>query len=308
LAETETVLITGGAGFVGSAVAREALARGRRVVVLDDLSFGRAALLPEHAALTLVRGDVRDPATTRRLLRIHEPHAVIHLAAIHFIPYCNAHPVEAMDVNVNGTRAVLAACRERPPRRLVFASTAAVYPAEGGPFTEEVPAAPLDVYGYTKLMGEDLCRLFSLETGVPTRIARLFNVFGPADTNAHLIPDLETQARAGTTIRLGNLDPIRDYVHVSDVAAALLTLLDRSTAGVETFNVGSGEGRSVRQVVAAFEAALGRPLVVEQEEARVRKVERLSLVASTARLRADSPWRPRVSFEAGVRDLVSSWS
>jgi UDP-glucose 4-epimerase len=307
LAERETILITGGAGFVGSNLTKAALSRGHRVVVLDDLSFGRESLLPAHPALTLAKGDVRDPKATSTLLAAHRPQWVVHLAALHFIPYCNAHPVEAMDVNANGTRAVLLACRENPPGRLAFSSTAAVYPAQGDPFDEGVTPAPLDVYGYTKLMGEDLCRLFHLETGVPTSVARLFNVFGPADTNAHLIPDLAAQAVPGHTVRLGNLDPVRDYVHVSDVAAAFLALLDRGAPGYETFNVGSGEGRSVRQVVKAFEAALGRSLVLEQEEARVRKVERQSLVSSTARLRAATEWRPRVTFEAGIRDLVSSW-
>jgi len=181
-----------------------------------------------------------------------------------------------------------------------------VYPAEGGPFAEDSPTGPLDVYGYTKLMGEDLCRLFALESGVSTKVARLFNVFGPKDTNAHLIPDLAGQLPSRTSVRLGNLDPVRDYVHVTDVASALAALLDRPGEDHETFNVGSAEGRSVREVVSAFAAALGREIAVEEDPARVRKVERASLVADTSWLREATGWRPVTSFEAGIRDLVSS--
>jgi len=304
--ESETVLVTGGAGFIGSVLCRALLARGARVVAYDNVSRGRRELLPVHPQCLLVEGDIRDGARLRALLREHAPRVVCHLAALHFIPYCNAHPWEAVEVNVNGTRALLAACRETRPQRLLFASTAAVYPAEGSPFAEEHPAGPLDVYGSTKLMGEELSRLFFLETGVPTVIARFFNAFGPSDTNPHLIPDMLEQLQGGgDTLRLGNLEPVRDYVHVEDLVDAVAALATHHGDGCQVVNVGSGEGRSVRDVVSAFEAACARPLRVVQDSAKVRKVERSALVADVGKLRRETGWEPRISFAEGIRRLVA---
>ena len=301
---TETVLVTGGAGFIGSALCRALVARGTRVVAYDNLRFGRPELLPPDPRCVLVPGDVRDGAAFRRVLHDTAPRAVCHLAALHFIPYCDAHPEEAMDVNVNGTRQVLDACRLARPEILLFASTAAVYPAEDGPFREEDAPGPIDIYGTTKLMGEELARRFAAEAAVPTVIARLFNAFGPRDTNPHLIPDVLAQLGKGDSVRLGNLEPVRDYVHLEDLAAALVTLLEADHESCSVFNVGSGEGRSVREVLAAFEAALGRPLSVVQDPGRVRKVERPRLVADTGKLR-ETGWRPQVGFQEGIRRLAA---
>jgi len=301
---TETVLVTGGAGFIGSALCRALVARGSRVFAYDNLRFGRRDLLPADPRCVLVEGDVRDAGALRRVLRDTAPQAVCHLAAIHFIPYCIAHPDEAMDVNVNGTRQVLEACREVRPARLLFASTAAVYPAEDGPFTEEHAPGPIDIYGTSKLEGEELVRRFAAETATPTVIARLFNAFGPRDTNPHLIPDVLAQLGQGDTVRLGNLEPVRDYVHLEDLAAALVALLEAADESCSIFNVGSGEGRSVREVLAAFEAALGRPLSVVQDPDRLRKVERPRLVADTGKLR-ETGWQPRVGFQEGIRRLAA---
>jgi UDP-glucose 4-epimerase len=300
-------LVTGGAGFIGSVLCRRLLEEGREVVAYDNLSYGREGLLPPaHSRLRLVRGDVRDGAALASLLREHRPEAVFHLAALHFIPYCNAHPAEALDVNLGGTRALLRACREQPPRVLVFASTAAVYPREGSPFREDIPLAPLDVYGHSKASGEDLVRLFGAETGIAVAAARLFNAFGPGDTNPHLVPEVVQQLRATRehpSLRLGNLEPVRDYVHVRDTAAALHALAS-AASGVEVWNVGSGEGRSVRQVVDAFAAALGTAIPIDIDPERVRTVDRPELVADSTKLRARTGWAPRVAFEDGLRELV----
>ncbi len=301
---TETVLVTGGAGFIGSALCRALVARGTRVVAYDNLRFGRPDLLPADPRCVLVEGDVRDAVALRRALRDTAPQAVCHLAAIHFIPYCIAHPDEATDVNVNGTRQVLEACREVRPARLLFASTPAVYPAEEGPFTEEHTPGPIDIYGATKLEGERLVRRFAAETAIPTVIARLFNAFGPRDTNPHLIPDVLAQLGEGDTVRLGNLEPVRDYVHLEDLAAALVALLEAADEVCSVFNVGSGEGHSVREVLSAFEAAIGRPLSVVQDPRLVRKVERLRLVADTGKLR-ETGWRPQVGFQEGIQRLAA---
>jgi UDP-glucose 4-epimerase len=301
-----TALVTGGAGFIGSVLCRRLLDEGRDVVAFDNLSYGREDLLgPAHPRLRLVRGDLRDRDVVHAVMRERNPDVVFHLGALHFIPYCNAHPAEALDVNLTGTRALLAGCRERPPRALVFASSAAVYPVEGSPFDEERLPGPVDVYGHTKLSGEELVRLFGAQTGVAVAVARLFNAFGPGDTNPHLVPEIVQQLRSGArTLCLGNLEPVRDYVHVSDVAAALHDLSE-AAEGTEVWNVGSGRGHSVRDVVGAFAEALGQPLEITQDPSRVRPVERRELVADTRKLRSRTGWAPRVGLAEGLRGILA---
>lgn len=305
MARPEAVLVTGGAGFVGSALCRTLAAAGARVVVYDSLRYGADRLRGLHGC-ELVEGDVRDASALARVLEAAGPCLVYHLAALHFIPYCEAHPEEARDVNVGGTRALLAACAAARPARVVLASSGAVYPAQGSPFGEDARPGPLDVYGATKLEAEEELRRFGRDAGVATVAARLFNVFGPGETNPHLIPDILAQVEAGHSVRLGNLEPVRDYVHVDDVASALAALGEVPAAGTAVYNVGAGQGRSVRQVMAAIAAAVPRPLEVASVSERSRRNERAALVADVTRIRRDTAWSPRVAFEDGIRDLVAA--
>ena len=302
----EAVLVTGGAGFIGSALSQALVDRGRSVVVFDDLSFGRAEFVPvANGRCRLVRADLRDAEQVAEVVREVRPRQVYHLGAIHFIPYCNAHPEDTLEINVNGTRNLLAACRQTPPDLMLLASTAAVYPVDLSPCRESDPTGPIDVYGRTKLMAEDLCRAFHEETGVPTRLARFFNAFGPRETNPHLIPEILTQlGTGGDVLRLGNLEPVRDYVHVRDLVAGVLAMADAARAGIDVFYVGSGRGVTVSEVVAVFEAALGRKLRVEQDPARLRAVERPALVSDNGKLSRATGWAPRVALETGIAELV----
>lgn len=300
----EKVLVTGGVGFIGSALCRALLGRGHEVTVLDDLSVGSPERLP--AGGRLVRGDVCDAAAVERLLRALRPRRVFHLAALHYIPHCNARPVDTLAINVGGTRVLLEACRREPPASVFVASTAAVYPPAGGPFREETPVGPIDMYGHSKAMDEDLARLFQRETGVRTVVGRLFNVFGPNDPNPHLIPAILAQVLSGRhALELGNLDPVRDYVHLDDVVAGILAADGGAAAELAVYNIGSGRGHSVREVVAAMEEAVGHPLRVVQTADRLREIERPQLVADVTKLSQETGWRPRVDFARGMAALLA---
>lgn len=297
------VLVTGGLGFVGAATVERLLDRGATVRVLDDASNAAPDRLPGGA--TLARLDVRSEAAADEV-RSYAPTDLVHLAAIHYIPECNRDPERTFEVNVMGTRRLLGAARDVDAlERVVFASTAAVYPPTSAPLDESTPPGPMDVYGRTKLVGEDLCRLYHADAGDDTTVARVFNVFGPGETNAHLVPAIVDQVAAGgTTVSLGNLEPRRDFVHVRDVARAIEAMLD-GPGGYRTYNVGSGEARSVRAVAAAVGRALGTDLDVVQDEARVRESDRPHLEAATDRIRAELGWEPTVGFVEGLREVLA---
>jgi UDP-glucose 4-epimerase len=299
---SQRILVTGGAGFIGSHLVELLVSAGARVSVIDDLSRGRREWL--HAESELHEIDLCDADAVCRA--IASPDVVVHLAALHFIPAVDGAPQLAWDVNVNATRVLVDALAVRPPELLVFASTAAVYPDRAGPIDETCPAEPVDLYGRTKLEGERLVADLRAKTGTRTRVARIFNVIGRRETNAHVLPELVAQLRQGrTVVRLGNLDSRRDYTDVRDVADALRRLLDVDGDAPVTFNVGSGRSVSVAELVSVCEQVLGRTVEIKSDEERRRTNDRAELVADARLLRATTEWEPSRTLRETLADLLT---
>ena len=172
------ILITGGAGFIGSAIVPKLQSENHDVFVFDNLSFGNREFInvaDDHFFL----GDIRDTITVSNAIQTINPEIIIHLAAVHFIPYCNEHPFESSDINIRGTMNVLEAAKSlKNLTKIVFASTAAVYPISKNAVAETDEVRPLDIYGLSKLAGEQLLQKFQLQTGIDTICCRFFNAFG----------------------------------------------------------------------------------------------------------------------------------
>lgn len=303
MAEMKRICITGGAGFIGSALFNHFSQAGHEVFVIDDLSFGSRKFI-DVADSHFFELDILDKPNLQAAFEDIRADWVLHLAAVHFIPWCNAHPEEATKINVQGTENVLDAIARVLPEKFLFASTAAVYPILDSAISEEVEPNPLDVYGRSKLQGEKLCAEFFKQTDATTIACRFFNAFGPNETNPHLIPEIQKQINGGArTINLGNLEPKRDFIHTYDMARAVDALMHK-VEGFEVFNLGRGEEYAVTAVVEAFERQLGEPIQIEQEEARIRKVERLHLLADVSKLKAATGWEPRWSLDDGIRTLI----
>lgn len=302
------ILITGGAGFIGSAVVPALLKENHDVYVLDNLSFGNREFIDIPDSRFFL-ADIRNAEDVDGIIPELDPDMVVHLAAIHFIPYCNQHPFEAADTNIRGTMNVLNACRRTASlKKLFFASTAAVYPISDVPVSETHVLHPLDIYGLSKLTGESLCKEFHLDTGIDTVVCRFFNAFGPNETNPHLIPEIEKQLKEGLrTIRLGNLTPKRDFIHTFDMASAVTRLLNLDGVGFDIFNLGRGIEYSVVEIVEAFSRQLKEEIRIEVDPARVRKVERQHLLADVSKLKENAGWEPVWGIDEGIRDLVNNW-
>ncbi len=301
-------LVTGGAGFIGSAVVPALAREGHEVFVLDNLSFGNRDFIDiddDHFFLT----DIRNGDEVDELMKRVSPDVLVHLAAIHFIPYCNQHPFEASDINIRGTINVINAAKGVSSlTKFFFASTAAVYPISDEAVSEVHQVKPLDIYGLSKLTGEHLCKEFHLETGIDTIVCRFFNAFGPNETNPHLIPEIERQLRSGLrSIKLGNLTPKRDFIHTHDMASAVRILVSLENSKFDVYNLGRGIEYSVVEIVEAFERQLGEKITIEVDPARVRKVEREHLLADVMKLRSTG-WEPKWGIDDGIKNLVESWS
>jgi UDP-glucose 4-epimerase len=303
----QRILVTGGAGFIGSAVIRQLLQSGNEIFVIDNLSFGNRAFIPieDHH---FFHADILDREQMLALTARINPHVIIHLAAIHFIPYCNLHPFLSSDINIRGTIHMLeAASKATALKKFFFASTAAVYPIVDDAISEDHTPAPMDIYGLSKLAGEHLCKKFHLESGLPVIVCRFFNAFGPNETNPHLIPEIEKQIKQGDrTIRLGNLTPKRDFIHTYDMANAVESLINKVEAGYHVFNLGRGIEYAVTDIVASFERALGENIHIEVDPERVRKVERMHLLADVTKLKEYTGWQAQWDIDQGITTLLKS--
>jgi UDP-glucose 4-epimerase len=299
-------LVTGGCGFIGAALTQRLVKNGCNVMVLDDLRLGSTANLSKatRTQVELWIADLERPDGVAAALQAHRPDVLFHLAGVHFIPQCNRDPRATVAANVVGTQSLLNAMREIPSATaLVIASSGAVYSPGPGPHSEEDPLCPTDIYGLTKLWNEHQASRFHahLEGTVGVAVARLFNVFGPGETNEHLIPTLLAQAATGDQIRLGNLTTRRDYVYVEDVVDALVRMSRvGQRLGYEVFNVGSETQYSGHELLALAEQVLGHAIEVRADSSRLRSSDRPNLVSNCSKIAGALGWKPRTDLRKGL--------
>jgi len=312
------ILVTGGAGYIGSHVVRQLGEAGERVVVLDNLTKGfRQAVTSGE----LVVGDVADQGLVSRLLAEHHIDTVMHFAAHTVVPESVALPLKYYGNNTCATRGLLQACLDNGVPHVVFSSTAAVYGIpEGGYAGEESPTRPINAYGTSKLMSEWMLRDVAAVNPLRYVALRYFNVagsdptgrIGQATRGATLLTKVACEAMVGKRPHVSVFGSdystpdgtgVRDYLHVEDLAAAHLRALDylRAAGRSVTLNVGYGHGYSVRQVLAMVESVGGKPLVVREEGRRAG--DPAYLVARAERIRAELGWQPRYD---DLRAIVSS--
>ena len=303
------ILVTGGAGYIGSHVVLQLLQAGEQVVVLDNLSTGfRDAV----SGCELIVGEVGDFALVHGLLAGRGIDTVLHFAARTIVPESVADPLRYYGSNTCATRALLAACQRAAVKHLVFSSTAAVYGIpQGGRCSEDSATAPINPYGTSKLMSEWMLRDLAAATALRYVALRYFNVagcdrqgrIGQSTEKATLLVKVAAEAALGRRAQLaifGTDYPtpdgtgVRDYIHVEDLARAHLDALrhlrDGGTSG--TFNVGYGHGYSVREVIDAMARAHGAPIPVSEQPRRAGDPP--ELVAECARIRQVLGWRPQL--------------
>jgi UDP-glucose 4-epimerase len=318
--EPGTVLVTGGAGYVGSHVVLALRTYGWPVVVVDDLSTGRRATLPDDVALTV--GDVGDRRLLEQLFERHRMAAVVHLAGSVQVAASLREPLAYYRNNTLNSLTLIETCIAADVSSLLFSSTAAVYgnPARV-PVTEDAPTAPLSPYGHSKLMAEQFLRDAAAAHPLRHVILRYFNVAGadpegragPAFGATHLLKaacEAALGRRAGVPLfgddyatRDGTC--VRDFIHVSDLADAHVKALAYLSAGGGscTLNCGYGRGFSVREVLDMVAKVSGRPLVITPEPRRAG--DPAAVIAAAERIRDLLGWRPRFDdLEQIVRDAL----
>jgi len=312
------VLVTGGAGYVGSHVCKALSHAGFLPVTLDNLATGHRWAVKWGP---LEVGDVRDSGFVEVLLRRFRITAVLHFAALSLVGASAKQPIDYYDVNVNGALSLALAMRECGLRRLVFSSTCAVYGTpERMPITEDAPTLPVNVYGRTKLAAENLFSDLARAGLVDVALLRYFNAAGADregevgeahDPESHLIPlAIRAAVEQGAPLSVFGSDYptpdgtcLRDYIHVEDLADAHLKALAllQSKPGVYAFNLGTGIGVSVREVLASVERLAGKPVPVI--EAPRREGDAPELYASPEKAKRELGW---IAAATGIDAMVGS--
>jgi UDP-glucose 4-epimerase len=303
-----SILVVGGAGYIGSHVARQLGEQGERVVVLDNLSTGfRSAVLQGE----LVVADAGDRETVGRVLRDHKIDTVMHFAANTIVPESVSNPLKYYGNNTCATRSLLQSCNEAGIKHFVFSSTAAVYgiPA-GGVASEDTPTSPINPYGTSKLMSEWMLRDLAAASNLRYVALRYFNVagcdpqgrMGQSTLKATLLTKVACEASVGkrqhvsifgTDYETSDGTGVRDYIHVEDLADAHVKALAylRKGGASSIVNCGYGHGYSVRELLATVEKVSGKPLKILVEGRRAGDPP--SLIAKADKVRTLLGWTPR---------------
>lgn len=316
------VLVTGGAGYIGSHAVKALARRGERVIVYDDFSAGHRDAVPSAAAI--VEGDIHDTARLKDTIAAHETDAVMHFAAWLSVGDSVKDPAGYYRNNVGGALSVLDAMVAGGVRHFVFSSTAAVFgnPQET-PITEEHPTKPINAYGETKLAVERALPHYDRAYGLRSASLRYFNAAG-ADPDGelgedhspeyHVIPRAIDAALGRDNFQIfGDDYPtqdgtcLRDYIHVTDLATAHVLALDalRSGAASTVYNLGNGRPTSVREVLAAVERATGKR--VPHQVGPRREGDPAVLYASSDRIKRELGWKPQYENIQVIVDTAWRW-
>ena len=309
------VLVTGGAGYIGSVVADQLLARGRDVVVLDDLSTGHREAVP--AGATFVQAGIGDRVAVTALFARYPVGAIVHMAAFALVAESVADPEKYRANNVAAAKVLLDEAVAAGVRRLVFSSSCTVYGYPSAvPIAEDAPVGPVSPYGETKLEFERLLATYAVQHRLSSVSLRYFNAAGATeqrgedhDPESHLIPNLLGVALGkrpaadvfGTDYPTPDGTAVRDYIHVDDLADAHVRALDIPPNGAVALNLGTGRGSSVRQVMDVARRVTGHPIPATDRPRRPGDPP--ELVAAAQRAAAVLGWRPRRST---LEEIVGS--
>jgi UDP-glucose 4-epimerase len=312
MSSRSTVLVTGGAGFIGSELVRQLAARGDRVLIIDNLVNGRRANVEELESerVRLLVSDIRALDQFERELAAVS--VVYHLACLG-VRHSVHSPLENHDVNATATLTLLAACRTAGVPKFVYVSSSEVYgTAKWVPMTEDYPPSPCTVYGASKLAGECYTRAYYRTYGYPTVVVRPFNTYGPRShhegDSGEVIPKFMLRSLAGLPmVVFGDGTQTRDFTYVTDTAAGILLAGEKDEAVGDTINIGSGREVTINDLGRQVADAIGRGSAVLQHDPP-RPGDVLRLCADISHARATLGYSPRIALHEGLAQLLAWYS
>ncbi|MCJ8013884.1 NAD-dependent epimerase/dehydratase family protein [Paenibacillus sp. KQZ6P-2] len=294
-----TVVVTGGAGFIGSHLVQQLIAQNREVHVIDNLSTGNANRVPPDAVLHIL--DICSPEANSMICSI-KPDIVFHLAAQANVQRSIRNPILDMEINIRGTLNILDACRKASVRKIIFASTSGVYGnLQKELITEEDPADPISFYGLSKLVAEQYIRLYEGFTGLPYTILRFGNVYGPgqtADTEGGVVAIFIKQLMEAQPLTInGDGEQSRDFIYVEDVVQANIAAIERGN--LSTLNISTGNKTTVNRLIELLRTCHPQNIRTRSGPAKEGEIRHSSLSNKNAALHLQ--WQPQFTIEQGIK-------
>jgi len=302
----ERVLVTGGAGFIGSALVRELLKNNAEVVIYDNFLYGDHSNLAEiEKDLEIVNGDVLS-WKLYDIIKKRDVKYVFHLAAEPYIPHCYDNPEKFFDVNVKGTMHLLMACKTLDVERIVHFSTSEVYgTAQYTPMDENHPTLPLSTYAVSKLAADRTCFVFSHEHKIPVVILRPFNCYGPRETQPYVIPEIITQLAKTNVVELGNIKAKRDFTYVEDTARGTIEIMRSDIPNGEVVNLGSNKAYSIEELALLIGKIIGyESIEINIDNSRLRPLDVNILQCDYTKANKFTGWTPKIDIEEGLKRTV----
>lgn len=302
-----TVLVAGGAGFIGSQLVRELIGVGSQVVVYDNFLHGTKSNLEEiEDKIDLVIGDVLDEWTLIDTFMKYKPDFVFNCVGDTYVPTAYTIPKRFFRINVEGNLNILMACKKFNVKRILYVSSTEVYgEAQIVPQNEEHIFNPLNTYAVSKLASDRLCYTTWLEHGIPVIIARIYNSYGYRETEPYIVPEIITQLSKGNVVRLGNVNAMRDFTFVSDTCKGLMATLCSDIPNGEAVNIGSGNVYSVKQLVEIIAKLMNKDAyIIEIEQSRLRKKDIEIFKCDYSKLHKATGWKPTIDIETGLKMTI----
>jgi nucleoside-diphosphate-sugar epimerase len=300
-----SILVTGGAGFIGSALVRKLEALKCDVTIIDSLVAGRQDHL-DGCKARLVEGDIRNKELLKEIMKRDSPSLCYHLAAEPFIPKGYQNPEIMFDVNTMGTISVLKACQAGKVQRMIYYSTSEVYgSAKTLPMSESHPTLPQSMYALAKFAGDRACFILWKERNIPVVILRQFNCFGPREAQPYIIPEIIRQFNIGNELHLGNVDAKRDFLWVYDHCDAVVKLMEVPDLEGTIVNCGRGKNWSIKEIVDKLAKIMNKePYTIVQERKRLRPFDVDELLCDNTLFNQLTGGIKYTDFEDGLKWLV----
>lgn len=295
----DTILITGGAGFIGSHLARS-LSKKFRVVVFDNFTLRGNDKYQSPKGVKVVKGDIVRQKSIEQALRKYKPEIIVHLAAVHYIPFCDKHPKTAQKINVTGTANLINCFKKLGIAPFfVFASSISTYKNSSSVMDESTLQKPKTIYGQTKLEAENFIKLHWEDYA----ILRFSNVYGQGDLNPHIIPEIVKTLAKHRELKLGNLNTSRDFIHVSDLVKAIELIVRKRIAGV--FNICSGKTTPIKEVLGIMERLLKTKFTIVTSQNKVRKNDNQTILLSNKKIKTFG-WKPQYNLDKGLLQILKA--
>ena len=307
--QDKRVLVTGGAGFIGSETVNQLLSQGSLVTVFDNFSSGKMHFLPkQNKNLSIIKGDITNELAVAKATKNQE--AIIHLAALPFIPDSFYYPVDFFKVNTIGSMNLFwSAVKSKTVDVVVNISTSEVYgSAQYSPMDENHPTSPFSTYAVSKLAADRAAFTLHKENGFPSIVIRPFNTYGPRFTEPYIIPEILSQLlRGNRELNLGNINSTRDFTFVSDTVRAILKAMQGKKAIGEIINVGSENEIRIGDLVTKLSKIMKVKTRIKRDESRLRPYDVNRLVCNNKKAQKLLNWRPTISINNGLK-MTFDWA